>query len=826
MTFNNHKPVLATAAAILLGIACRTAGAESPSPATFPDNAVQREIIAPVEPKYEPRQRARAALAAPVAVCDMDGYAQNSGQALVDHILQSDSSCIDNLYTGNATSFAAFTRQKMISVADAAAQMARDYSAAASDSSINKLYYFLRTGYYIEYYFPDDVPPFNAEVQEAVTGALDDFAANPNFYAASSSNGNAIVDAIVLMDSAGEQARYLPVVKQWLQRWDQQYARHRSLRSAVNGIFTILFRGHYDNAFVDSAGSDPQLMQLLGSFARSDWMLGGDAQFLQENAARELSRFLQHTSAPAYDTAVTEVRAVLERYSMTGTGSGIWLVTAGNVDYFGPCAQFSICGFAGDLEDEVLVHRHTCSAGLKIRAQDMTPGQMTNSCGKLSAQESHFHQLLVTNHNPVADDLNVDLEVVVFDDWSEYDTYAPIFYGIGTDNGGMYLEGDPADPDNQARFIAHEADWKRPEFEVWNLTHEYVHYLDGRFNLHGDFADARTDTHKTVWWVEGLAEYVSKKEFNDEAIALARTGQYQLSDIFANTYNSGTDRVYLWGYLAVRFMFERHRDDVTQMLTYFRAGNYDGYLDYVNTIGGSYDSEWQGWLAQVESIPGGGGDNEIGNNEEISGLALATQGDDLHYFIEVPEGSSRLSVAIDGGSGDADLYLRHGAEATDTEYACRPYLNGNTEVCDIDNPRAGRWYIRLKAYRPFTEVSLLASYSPETNACDSQTPQEYGELALDEASCIAGGSGTRHFYVYVPEGTAGLDITMSGGDGNADLYVNDDGWATASDYDQVSSGSGNSESLSVSAPDSGWFYLSVIGNGEFGDTTIRITANQ
>lgn len=656
-----------------------------------------------------------------------------------------------------------------------------------------------------------------------MTGSLDAFVANGDFYSASASHGSAIVDAIVLMDSTGEQTRYLPVVKAWLQQWDSQAARYRSMRSAVNGIFTILFRGHYDSTFVDRAGSDSQLIQGLGRFARSDWMLDSEALFLQENATRELSRFLQHTEAPVYDAVVDEVDQLLSRYSIDGTGSSVWLAAANNVDYFGQCAQFGICGFAEDLEQQVLVHQHTCSTTLKIRAQDMTLGQMTDSCAQLSDQETDFHQMLATGYNPVADDLNEDLEVVVFDDWNEYDRYAPIFYGIGTDNGGMYLEGNPADPDNQARFIAHEADWLRPDFEVWNLTHEYVHYLDGRFNLYGDFAAAGTGTHKTVWWIEGLAEYISRKDYNDDAIALARTGQFDLSEIFSNTYSSGTDRVYKWGYLAVRFMFERHRDDVTQMLAYFRAGNYDGYLDYINAIGNSYDGEWQSWLAQVQSIPDGGSDDgEIDNNETIDGLSIDTTGDDLHYYIEVPENADQLSVAIDGGSGDADLYLRHGSEATDSEYACRPYIGGNTEVCDIDNPQAGRWYIRLKAYQPFSDVSLLASYSTVVDACATGTPLEYGELALNTASCVAGSNGIRYFYIQVPEGTSSLDLALSGGDGNGDLYVNDETWATASDYDQVSSEPDNKESLSVVSPDSGWYYVSVIG--EFSDTTIEVTA--
>ena len=84
--------------------------------------------------------------------------------------------------------------------------------------------------------------------------------------------------------------------------------------------------------------------------------------------------------------------------------------------------------------------------------------------------------MLLTNNTPVANDNNKSLELVVFDDYTNYNKYAGAIYGISTDNGGMYLEGNPADVNNQARFIAHEASWLRPTFSVWNLEHEYVHY--------------------------------------------------------------------------------------------------------------------------------------------------------------------------------------------------------------------------------------------------------------------------------------------------------------------------------------------------------------
>ena len=117
--------------------------------------------------------------------------------------------------------------------------------------------------------------------------------------------------------------------------------------------------------------------------------------------------------------------------------------------------------------------------------------------------------------------------------------------------------------------------------------------------------------------------------------------------------------------------------------------------------------------AVTAAINGGGnpnpGGNVLQNNVPVTGLGAAT-GAELNYTVAVPAGSTQLRVAISGGSGDADLYVRQGSAPTDTTYTCRPYLSGNSETCTINSPAAGTWYVRVKAYSTFSGVTLSAQY--------------------------------------------------------------------------------------------------------------------
>ncbi|UEX18953.1 S8 family serine peptidase [Stenotrophomonas sp. SI-NJAU-1] len=104
--------------------------------------------------------------------------------------------------------------------------------------------------------------------------------------------------------------------------------------------------------------------------------------------------------------------------------------------------------------------------------------------------------------------------------------------------------------------------------------------------------------------------------------------------------------------------------------------------------------------------PGG---TVLQNNVPVTGLGAAS-GASLNYTVNVPAGSAQLRVAISGGSGDADLYLRQGSAPTDTVYTCRPYLSGNNETCTVNSPAAGTWYVRVKAYSTFSGVTVNAQY--------------------------------------------------------------------------------------------------------------------
>ena len=247
--------------------------------------------------------------------------------------------------------------------------------------------------------------------------------------------------------------------------------------------------------------------------------------------------------------------------------------------------------------EEATPIKHICSDSLFIRAQKMTKEQLDESCHQLISQEAVFHEKLATHHKPVANDFNDKLRVIVFHNASEYNKYGQLTFDINTNNGGMYIEGITQDPDNQATFYSYEHFWVRPKFQVWNLHHEYVHYLDGRFIKYDTFNHFPSHL---VWWSEGLAEYISKEDKNPKTFKLLNKTEQDkwltLKQIFDTEYRDGNEQVYKWSYLATRFMYEKHPQDYRQLAHFLKTDFFNGYKELLDESGEKYQDEFSAWL--------------------------------------------------------------------------------------------------------------------------------------------------------------------------------------------------------------------------------------
>jgi serine protease len=199
------------------------------------------------------------------------------------------------------------------------------------------------------------------------------------------------------------------------------------------------------------------------------------------------------------------------------------------------------------------------------------------------------------------------------------------------------------------------------------------------------------------------------------------------------------------------------------------------------------------------------------DTELLDGQAISTsgaQGSANYYFIDVPANASSLAIALAGGSGDADIYVSQGVKPTVNSYQCRPYKTGNNESCDFTNPAAGKWYVMVQGYAAYSNANLMADYSVG------------GGTSCSGSDCLVNGvprtgltgtSSSQTFYKVVVPANKTLTVAMSGGNGDADLYVKAGSQPSTSSFDCRPYKNGNNETCSLTPTVETTYHVMMLG---------------
>jgi hypothetical protein len=204
------------------------------------------------------------------------------------------------------------------------------------------------------------------------------------------------------------------------------------------------------------------------------------------------------------------------------------------------------------------------------------------------------------------------------------------------------------------------------------------------------------------------------------------------------------------------------------------------------------------------------------NGVPVPGIAGAG-GSEKFYKIDVPAGQSKLEIVTSGGTGDVDLYVRKGAKPTTTAYDYRPYLVGNNETVTIDNPDAATWYIMLRGYQAYADVTLKATYTPVAETITVLT----NAVPVPGLSGVAGSE--KFFKLDVPAGQDTLTFEISGGTGDADLYVRKGAKPTTTAYDYRPYLVGNNEKVEIATPAAATWYVMLRGYQAYSGVTLVAT---
>ncbi|MEK8029895.1 collagenase [Ideonella sp. DXS29W] len=681
------------------------------------------------------------------ASCTGTDFVGKTGSALISFIDAADlTACMYSLYYGSANDYrTVFSNANIITVADELKARSVSYQGNDSNHSMNLLS-FLRTAGYWRFMSKEgdkanNIPPGDPTMMSRALAAMMQLIASPHFFDKTEDNAY-FVSEVYKTTPSGWALSYAPSAKKWIDQVTPStpavgYWTNEAIVSAMN----VFYLGSYQADYVNVVQNDVSYAKSFDAFlTRNMGLLGTEDSYHQANAMGELIRFVQYTPQSAQVRAMAT--AQMPNFPVTqDTTIDVWIRASGMVDYYDSanCAAYGTCNGQDTVAALKLPIRYECGTQYVIRSQAMTSSQLSSTCTSVTQESKYFHGLVGTRKGkPVANDKNKTLELVVFDNYTEYARFSGFLFGNDTNNGGIYLEGTPSQKGNQARFLAYRADWLS-NFEIWNLNHEFAHYLDGRYNMWGGFGDYPLDVgggrQSSVWWIEGFAEYMSysyRRQYYADATSRAQTAPVALSEVMRNTYDSGATRVYNWGYLAARYILERQPQEQKTFLPMMRMGDYDQYSTYIKGLGTSLDKDFSEWLTQCVSggdrtsarcVSKGEGTKPLLDPTAIGPCVMArndaldngcsrelTKAGVLSFYISNDDFTKTI-FKLSRIGGSVDLYARAGSWPTTSNYDVKVQSTGQDVSLTLPNKGYGFSYVMAVPKSGFTQATLRGMFS-------------------------------------------------------------------------------------------------------------------
>lgn len=197
---------------------------------------------------------------------------------------------------------------------------------------------------------------------------------------------------------------------------------------------------------------------------------------------------------------------------------------------------------------------------------------------------------------------------------------------------------------------------------------------------------------------------------------------------------------------------------------------------------------------------------QVGNTATVSN----TSNEDYEYY-------NGTSMATPHVSGVATLVWSYHTECSASQV--RTALTATAEDLDAagrDN-KTGFGLVNAVAAKAYLDASCDGPTDPGSGGGSGDGALENGIAKTN----LSGAKGDELFFTLeVPAGATDLNFAMSGGSGDADLYVQYGAAPTTSSYDCRPWKNGNTESCPVSNPQAGTYHVMIQGYSDFSGTSL------
>lgn len=459
----------------------------------------------------------------------------------------------------------------------------------------------------------------DAPTAEAMRRAINAFGSTARSFTATRSNAESLREGLYAGSGPGLRHSQLGLITKVLATLDHyhttSYKDPAWGGAALAGLsvnYLGIYPGNNDTSFRTLVARNPAYRKAFSAFAGHTHLKGTPNEWAVRDALGEYGRFGQIDALRS--ETVSGLGSLLPVTTRNfGEGSQPWAKVAGWLGFYEACKPYGVC--KEDIERRIFPSTYTYDAGaIKVRTalSRATVDQLYYASKQVKAQ---FHRVLGTDA-PLNGDTNTSLAIVLYASRADYETYHPLLTGMGTNNGGVYIE-------RGATFYTYQR--RVPQDSSLTLEelfrHEYTHYLNGRWAVPGYFGEGPWyEGDRTTAMDEGTAEFFDGAT-RDNGIAVRKSlvqgiiddtagggPRMSVDQLLHATYDGDGFRFYDYAGTFFEFLWNQRPSLIREMYGHLRADDPAGFDAWRNRMGRdaalqrAYDSFLDAQIAQVDRL--------------------------------------------------------------------------------------------------------------------------------------------------------------------------------------------------------------------------------
>ncbi|TAJ15392.1 T9SS C-terminal target domain-containing protein [Marinilabiliaceae bacterium JC017] len=375
---------------------------------------------------------------------------------------------------------------------------------------------------------------------------------------------------------------------------DQQ--TRKAFLSAYSRLNFYFFRGSFvpgqsDEGMETAINNNPEFYTELERILKdTELMENAESSFFIRDLAGELGRL-----ASMYSQR-DKVKSLAEKIiQVLPEGSEAWLALLDKYTYSAEVddlGEYNMETVKEDIYNKLFPYTYEFDGGALLMKTGLPIETAIHQYHAAKMVQAQFFRMSQTTE-PVPGDEHETLIMQVYSTLSDYKNYQPFLTGISADNGGMYIE-------NICTFYTYER--RVPQDSYLSLEelfrHEYTHYLQGRFLIHGDWLTTEIlQNHQGIWFEEGQAECCAwstrdegmKKRNNIISQLVPDKGNYMtLNKVVHSSYDNGT-QFYNYACALMYYFMEKDPNYLNQFIDAAKANDVEKWKKLREDLGNDAD---------------------------------------------------------------------------------------------------------------------------------------------------------------------------------------------------------------------------------------------